>query len=242
MNANNIFTISKLVSALGFVAILSTVSVAQADSFNTGFEKGQGYTVNPFNKQQGWLATTNVKVENTVVAQGKQAVDIGVIAGAFDDQYANAPLTYPIPITNRYTSVTFSFLTNNTSNSTQAGVSVIGINSSSQPYTVGQLVAGGTGISGGTFSNFILGNSNSNTLPVGFANGVWHKCILDFDFENNTVTGQVDGITLGTLTINPTTAITAVQLYNITNGNTATSDAFFDRLGISYNTGIAITP
>lgn len=242
MKANNIFTKLKLVYALGFVAILSAVSVAQAASFDTGFEDYQGYTVNPLNGQKGWQATTNVNVEDTTVEQGRQAVDIGVTAGSYDYQYANAPLPYPIPITNRHTSVSFYFYTNNTSDHTQAGVNVIGANKSSPPGTLGQLFAGGTGIPGSTYSYFFLGDFNSNTEPVALANGVWHRCILEFDFKKNTVTGQVGTTTLGTLTINPATVITGVQLYNITGGITATSDAFFDNLDISYNTGTAIIP
>ena len=50
----------------------------------------------------------------------------------------------------------------------------------------------------------------------------------------NTVTVQVDGTTLGTLTINPATVTIEVQLYNLTGEITATSYAFFDQLDISY--------
>ncbi len=242
MKVNNIFTKLKLASALGFVAVLSVASVAEAASFQTGFEKNQGYKVGPLNGQNGWNTSTNVNVENTDVEQGKQAVDIGVTAGSYDYEYANVPLPYPISITNRHTSVTFSFLTNNTSNHTQAGVNVIGSYGSSPPGTLGQLFAGGIGNSDNTHSYYFLGDFNSNTNPVEFANGVWHNCILEFDFEKNTITGQVDGTSLGMLTINPATVITGVQLYNITGGITATSDAYFDQLNISYNTGIAIIP
>lgn len=262
MKANNIFTKSKLVCALGFVAILSAASVAEAvcfasvaeaaslanvaaaASFNTGFEKNDGYKVGPLNKQNGWQATPNVNIQNTVVHQGKQALTIGVTGGSYDDQYANAPLPYPIPITNRYTSVSFYFLTNNTSNNVQAGVNVIGANGSSSPGTLGQLVAFGTGNADSTYSLFSLGNSNMSTEPfVPLANGVWHSCILDFDFEANQVTGQIDGtINFGPLDITPATVITGVQLYNITGGITSTSDASFDLINISYNTGRAITP
>lgn len=242
MKANYIFTKLKLIYALGFVSILST-SVAQATSFNTAFEMNQGYTVGPLNRQNGWFATPNVNVENTVSEQGNQAVKIGLTAGSFDDQYGNAPLPYPIPITNRFTSVSFFFLTNNTSHHTQAGMNVIGANGSSTPTTEAQIFIVGTGNPNSTFSYFGLGNFNSNTPLVLLANNVWHKCILDIDFQNNTVTGQIDGnVNLGMLTIIPATVITGVQMYNITDGITATSDAFFDKISISYNTGPVITP
>lgn len=242
MKVNNIFTKSKLAYALGFVAILST-SVAQADSFDTEFEKNQGYKVGPLNEQNGWQATTNVNVENLVFEEGKQAVKIGVTAGTYDYQYANAPLPYAISITNKHTSVAFYFLTNNTSNNTQAGVNIIGTNGSLPTGSLGQLFAKGTGNSGSPYSYFFLEYSNLITDPVPLVNGVWHRCILDFDFENNIITGQVDGtVNLGMLPIKPATVITAIQLYNITGGITSTSDAFFDLININYNTGGVIPP
>ena len=83
---------------------------------------------------------------------------------------------------------------------------------------------------------FYLGNTNQGTASMYFGYGVWHDLAMTFDFDAKTVTGFVDGTSLGTLAINNPVApsvITKMVLSTFTKQSGHTLDAYYDDVSIT---------
>ena len=232
MKVNSVFAKSTSVFVLILSATLSWANPAQSSQqFSTGFERSQGFVIGPLNGQQKWQGSPDAAIESAVQEVGHQSLLIAsppsATGGYFE--FANAPYQFN-SISNRHASFKVAF--NRVQNTNvQAGMSIV-----SNAGFLGGIFSGADGA-------YFLGNFDSNTDPVTFENGVWHDLSLVFDFKLNTVTGSVDGISLGTLPLNPPngtlTRVSQVQLYAISGTNNPI-ESYFDQLEINYNYGAAL--
>src|SRR5450756_319521 len=126
METNNLFKKLAAMSALALMTILFTASPAQAQSlYYTGFEKLGGFTFNrgpvditiqagfnvgALDGQNGWTASSNVAIENTIVDEGTQALEVSLnnLSG-YGSNFESANSPVQTPGTNRYAVVSVAF-------------------------------------------------------------------------------------------------------------------------------------
>jgi hypothetical protein len=195
---------------------LLTVTSVQADTiFATGFEPPT-YAVGPINGQDNW--TGDGTIQTAVVKSGTQALQIDASGSGFFG--ASHLLSYAV---GSKTVVFQGDFRNDGPGTSQAGISLDG-----NTGFLAQI--------NGIGDRFHLGNfdqSSSSTQP--FALGTWYHLEIVLNFQTETVTGYVDGQSLGSLAINPpapTTEITNLVIGSFGAAGTQ-QDVYFDNVSLT---------
>ena len=181
---------SALLPALLLVVSGATASLAQ-DLYSTSFD-APGYTLGRLTDQNQWYIfgggaganAGNPQVQNTLVRTGAQAVTVSA-AGA--SGYSLHALSYTDGGANKVVSGSIAL------NITALGSSWNGICFISGVSTVGCLNVSTAGFP------FVTNTTTPRVGPAALAVGTWHTLRLELDFAAQTMTGFVNGTSIGTI-------------------------------------------
>lgn len=201
--------------ALAMVVVIWPAIAKQAGAteiYATGFEP-PAFALGPIDGQAGWLGPA--KVLSGLAKWGTQDLRV-------DGSGGGGSATRPISaaVAGGAFSLQVDYRRNGPPG--QSGISLVG-----DTGFIAQLAE--------VSSGFILGNTDANTAPQTFAADSWHHLEIRFDFLADTMSGFVDGQSLGTIAINTLpkpTMITQIQLYSLGIGKQA-QGIYFDNLSFA---------
>jgi len=198
---------------------LSALLLAGAGSahvlYQTGFEQPE-YSAGAIAGQNGWQ--WDGVVQGDTVYSGRQALEIDAQSS---ELFLSANLDLALPTAGKILDFKYAFLETGTGGA-QTGLGIRG-----NTGFVAQL-AGGAG-------SFWLGNTNHASARIFFGLNVWHQVDFRLNFLSGTMTGFVDGVSLGQLSINgavPNT-LTLVVLNSYSSGTAVPQKVYFDNFSIS---------
>ena len=203
--------------ASGLLAAVFLAGTAQADTFyQTGFEQPD-FSAGAVDGQSGW--NWDGVIQSEVVHEGSQALEIDAQT---DQNYLVAGLWFDLATAGRVIDFKFSFL------ETGSGGSQFALGLWGDSGFVAQLET-----SAGESS---VGNTNSSTPRQLFALDSWHDADLRLNFITGTMSGWVDGTSLGTLSINNVVRPTSLNLLELNSfgaGADVPQKIYFDDVSIS---------
>jgi hypothetical protein len=194
------------------IAVMSG-QAAQASTviYQTGFEQPE-FNPGLVAGQAGWI--WEGEIQGATVRSGSQAIHLDGSEFQTPAYLTNIPATGILTIKSAF------------------------LRTGDSPSIAAMWLRGDTGFIAQIQSNngyFYLGNTNQGTASMYFGYGVWHELAMTFDFDAKTVTGSVDGTTLGTLAINnPVAPNTIVRMVLSTFAKQPghTMDAYYDDVSI----------
>lgn len=184
-------------------------------AYATGFEP-PAFGLGNLAGQDAWSGDGTI--QSTVVQSGTQAMRLNAAGSTIRGN--SRPLNFPIA--GQVIRFAADIMRSGTQDE-QAGLSISG-----DTGFIAQIAY----VPGG---NYILGNTNSNTPPVAFPNGVWHRVQVTLDSESQTMSATIDGVPLGTLPINTVpfpTSLTSTGIYSFGSG-AGSQDIYLDNLEIT---------
>jgi hypothetical protein len=201
----------------GLLSAILLAGAAQAGPvYQTGFEQPD-FTTGAINGQSGW--NWDGVIQSDVVHDGSQALEIDAQT---DQHYLVAGLWFDLGTAGSIIDFKFSFL------ETGSGGSQFALGLWGDTGFVAQLAT-----SAGQSS---IGNTNNSTPRQLFALDRWHDAELRLNFIAGTMSGWVDGTSLGTLSINnpvPPSSLNLLELNSFGAGADVPQKIYFDDLSIS---------
>lgn len=196
------------------LALLGASTAHAGMAYQTGFES-PSFTAGPVAGQDGWVG--DGAIQTGVVASGSQAFHLGADVDGFFEGYK----TVNRSVGGGVVSLTVDFMRRGD------GLNFTGISLWADTGFLGQIMAL-------DISEVQLGNADSNAAPIAFTEGVWHALRLDLDLDAQTLSGSIDGTSLGTLALNPAGGpagmITDIAFYGW--GSADGQDMYYDNLAL----------
>jgi hypothetical protein len=203
-----------LVAGVSTAIALMSAQAAQASTviYQTGFEQPE-FNPGLVAGQAGWI--WEGEIQGATVHSGSQAIHLDGSELQTPAYVMNLPATGILTITSAF------------------------LRTGDSASAASMYLTGDTGFIAQIQSNngnYYLGNTNTGTASMYFGYDVWHELAMTFDFDAKTVTGSVDGTTLGTLAINNPLApnvITRMVLSTFATAPGHTLDAYYDDVSIT---------